>query len=320
MKDGQVMKAYTIQEVSKMISVPQGTIRQWERDFSGLVVIPRTRQGSRFYTDTEIALLVKIKQMREKNLGKEMIRELIQQHFRQSSEAASESIGTTVKVVKEMKPVPVKQEVAVPSEAPLVPAFDSEAFFAAMEAYKQDFLAGVREEIRTTMKKEVIEEVKKEVSKGSFHTVKSLSDSIYKSGERTLAEVAELTEVVSKSSEQASETARFLSSSISNVSKSTSEQISSLNKRMAQSSERSSKELKALIKSMSDSNVVTENVVESFNDTLIKDREFYMETLHMERMIHSQEMDRREELLQEIVTSFRDAAAAKEKKWWKFWG
>ncbi|WP_059170553.1 MerR family transcriptional regulator [Bacillus sp. FJAT-27445] len=312
MKEGQIMKAYTIQEVSRLINVPQGTLRQWERDFNGLVSIPRTRQGSRFYTDTEINLLVKIKQMREKNLGKEMIKELIMEHFRQSSETASESIATHISVVEDSKPVPADASIQTP--------FDLEAFFTAMDVYKQDFLAGVREEIRGSLRKEIVEEVKKEVSKGSFHTVKSLSDSIYKSGERVASEVAELSTTVSRTSEQASETARFLSSSISSVSKATSEQLASLNKRLSQNSDRSSKEMKALIKSMADANIVTESVVESFNETLIKDREFYLETLHMERMVHSQEMDRREELLQEIVSSLRNTAAAKEKKWWKFWG
>lgn len=321
MKEGQVIKAYTIQEVSRRISVPQGTLRQWERDFSGLVVIPRTRQGSRFYTETEISLLMKIKQMREKNLGKEMIRELIKEHYRLSSEAASESLAPTLKVISDTSPAPVSNEtVPMPAAPAQEPSFDMDAFFNAMEAYKRNFLDDVREEIRGTLKKEVIEELKKEVSKGSFHTVKSLSDSIYKSSERTLAEVEELASQVSRSSEQASETARFLSNSISNVSKASSEQFAALNKRMTQSAERSSKEIKALVKSLSDANVVTESVVESFNETLIKDREFYMDTLHMERMIHSQEMDKREELLQEIVSSFRDAAAAKEKKWWKLWG
>ncbi|WP_222928857.1 MerR family transcriptional regulator [Neobacillus piezotolerans] len=311
MKDGQIMKAYTIQEVSRLINVPQGTLRQWERDFNGLLTIPRTRQGSRFYTDTEINLLEKIKQMREKNLGKEMIRDLIKEHFRQCSEATSEPFAASVTVVGETKPLPAEA-----SQSP----FDMEAFFSAMDVYKQDFFAGVREEIRGTIRKELIEEVKKEVSKGSFHTVKSLSDSIYKSGERVAAEVAELSSEVARTSEQASETARFLSNSISNVSKASSEHFVTINKRIAQNAERSSKEMKALVKSMSDANLVTESVVESFNETLIKDREFYLETLHMERLVHSQEMDRREELLQEIVSSFRDAAAAKEKRWWKFWG
>ncbi|WP_409270118.1 MerR family transcriptional regulator [Neobacillus sp. SCS-31] len=311
MKEGQIMKAYTIQEVSRLINVPQGTLRQWERDFNGLLTIPRTRQGSRFYTDSEISLLVKIKQMREKNLGKEMIRELILEHFRQSSEATSETLAAPITVVGETKPVPSE---------PSSPTLDMEAFFAAMEVYKQDFLAGVREEIRGTIRKELIEEVKKEVSKGSFHTVKTLSDSIYKSGERVAAEVEELSLEVARSSEQASETARFLSNSISNVSKASSEQFANLHKRMTQQADRSSKEMKALIKSMADANLVTESVVESFNETMAKDREFYLETLHMERVVHSQEMDRREELLQEIVSSFRDTAASKEKRWWKFWG
>ncbi|RHW42046.1 MerR family transcriptional regulator [Neobacillus notoginsengisoli] len=320
MKDGQVIKAYTIREVSKRLNVPPGTLRQWEHDLGGLVVIPRTRQGSRFYTETEISLLLKIKQMREKNLGKEMIRKLIEEHFKQSSEAASETIEPTRKVINTASPVPANNEPVLQSaEPPVQQAFDMEAFYGALEAYKKDFLADVKEEIRGTVRKELLEDLKKEVSKGSFHTVKSLSDSIYKSSERTLAEVEELASQVSRASEQASETARFLSNSISHVSKASSEQFATITKRMAQASERSSKEMKALVKSMSDTNIVTENVVESFNETLIKDREFYMDTLHMERMIHSQEMDRREELLQEIISSFKDAAAAQEKKWWKLW-
>ena len=90
MTDTQFMKAYTIKEVSKKINVPSGTIRQWEKDLGGLLIVPRTKQGARFYTDTEIELLMKIKHMRDKNLSKEMIRDLLHRHMDNESQSSSE--------------------------------------------------------------------------------------------------------------------------------------------------------------------------------------------------------------------------------------
>ena len=61
MNNRQILRAYSINEVSKRINTPSGTIRQWEKDLEGLLVIPRTQQGARYYTDYENNIIHKIK-------------------------------------------------------------------------------------------------------------------------------------------------------------------------------------------------------------------------------------------------------------------
>ena len=43
MKDNQILRAYSIKEVSRKINVPAGTIRQWEKDLNGVLAIPRSK-------------------------------------------------------------------------------------------------------------------------------------------------------------------------------------------------------------------------------------------------------------------------------------
>src|SRR4051812_12670183 len=44
---------------------------------------------------------------------------------------------------------------------------NTEVFFDAMETYKKTFLSEVKDEIRTVVRKEVLDEVRKEISKGT---------------------------------------------------------------------------------------------------------------------------------------------------------
>ena len=105
MNNRQILRAYSINEVSKRINTPSGTIRQWEKDLEGLLVIPRTQQGARYYTDNEINILHKIKEMRSQNISKGMIRSLLEKHLQKeavddpvsekpASEVASETLKT----------------------------------------------------------------------------------------------------------------------------------------------------------------------------------------------------------------------------------
>lgn len=80
------MQAYSIKEVSEKIDVPAGSIREWEKNFN--LEIPRNKDNSRYYTEFEIDLIKNIKQMREKNVSKDMIREILKR-----SEPASEASG-----------------------------------------------------------------------------------------------------------------------------------------------------------------------------------------------------------------------------------
>ncbi len=81
--------AYTLKEVSKIINVSTSTLKQWEKDLSDLLVIPRSKQGARIYSDDEINKLLEIKNWDEKNIGKVEIRKMLLQQL--PSLAKSES-------------------------------------------------------------------------------------------------------------------------------------------------------------------------------------------------------------------------------------
>jgi DNA-binding transcriptional MerR regulator len=287
MNKEQVLKAYTIQEVSKKIQIPPGTLRQWEKDLEGVLHIPRTKQGARYYTEYEISLLEKIKQMRDKNLSKDMIRELITTYLHQSSETFETSLTTSSP--------PVNEEIV------------AENMFRMINQYKQEFIQEIREEIREGIRKVVLEEVKKEISKGSLQTVKAISDSIYKTSEKTMDVIKES---VAKTSEETSEWFKTLSKRLTKNSKAASEEIRTLSNLISESSETTSEEFKTLF-------------AEEFNyltETLHQEREFYMDAIKNEREQYKKEIMEREQVFRELVISFRQTAAAKQhKKWWEFW-
>ena len=58
----------TIQQLSERLDIPKPTIRFWEKELEGIIVPLRTPGGQRRYTNTHIAVLEKIKDLR--NSGK----------------------------------------------------------------------------------------------------------------------------------------------------------------------------------------------------------------------------------------------------------
>jgi DNA-binding transcriptional MerR regulator len=318
-----LMKTYTLKEVSKKINVSPGTLRKWEQDFEDLLDIPRTKQGARKYTDLEIELLLEIKQMADQKVSKDTIRQEMQKiEEPENVEVPSMELDSSDEVILEPevsleinleKVINSETQVSleiVPEEAITpVPIEESamkntEVFFDAMETYKKTFLSEVKDEIRTVVRKEVLDEVRKEISKGTFITVKTISDSIYKSSENTKAELQELSESVEKASEETTDSLKQLANKVANVSLETSEEIFSLSKQLSETSE----ELSHYVD-------VTNNEISSLAETITKDREFLIE----ERNQYRQEVTQRELAFQQMLTNFRDVAAAKEKKWWKFW-
>ena len=271
-------------------------VRQWEKDFVDFLDIPRSKQGARLFTDLEIDLLLEIRQLAEKKETKEMIRQWMQKR--------PES------VIKEISPIPevsleiISEEAITPVPVEESAIKDTELFFEAMETYKKTFLNEVKDEIRSVVRKEVLEEVKKEITKGTYCTVKSISDSIYKSTANTKAEIQDLSTTFEKASEVTADSLKYLANNITNLSLETSEEIFSLSKQLFKTSEE-----------LSYSVDVTNTEISSLSETITKDREFLLE----ERNQYRHEVTQRELVFQQMLTSFRDVAAAKEKKWWKFW-
>ena len=299
------MKTYTLKETAKKINIAPGIIRQWEKELNELLDIPRSKQGARIYTDTEIDLLLEIKEMFSQKMSKEMIRndlqkKLVAKNMVESEGFESSEMGTMAEVTLEVVPAKSTAPLQVNEEN----TTNTNLFFEAVDAFKLNLINEVKEELRTVVRKEIIEEVKKEISKGTFTTVKTLSDSIYKSTATTKAGIETLSETVGKTSELTADKLQYLSNSIKNVSIETSDEISSL-----------SKQLTDVANNLSHTIDYTTSELAGLTEAISLDREFFVE----ERQQYLQEISQREAAFQQMLTNFRNVAAAKEKKWWKFW-
>lgn len=283
------MQGYTIKEVSKKIHASPGLIKQWEKELEGIYEIPRSNQGARIYSDEIITLLLEIKQMMARKATREMLRE-----WRQAKLTPPQAYTDMELVPESVTPIPL-EETAIKK---------ADDFFEAMDVYKQTFLTEVKEEIRNVVRKEVLEEVKKEIKNGTYYTVKSISDSIYKSSATAQEEIQELTETLEKSSDQTAKSLQYLSKSIANVSMETADEIYALSQQFSIASE----EISQFVHQ-------TNNEISSLTEALAIDREYFMD----EREQYRHDIKEREAAFQNMLTGFRDAAAAKEKKWWKFW-
>jgi DNA-binding transcriptional MerR regulator len=289
------MKTYTLKEVSRKINIAPGMLRQWEKDFDETLEIPRSKQGARIYSELLIDQLEEIKQMTTKKLSKDQIRQAMKNGQKAGGEDRTKTAEVSLEIIAE--PVP---PIAVDENAPN----NADLFFEAMETYKKYFLNEVKDEIRNVVRKEVVDELKKEISKGTLITVKSLSDSIYKSTANTKADLVELSETIEKSSELTADSLLYLSNSIANVSLETSEEIHTLSRKLSEASEE-----------LSHYADTTNNEISSLTEAISTDREFFVEERNQYRI----EITQRERAFQQMLVSFRDVAAAKEKKRWKFW-
>lgn len=310
------MKTFTLKEVSKKINVKPATLKKWEEDLEEYLEIPRTKQGARIYSQVEIDLLLEIKQMYENKLSTSKILHLLRgdtdfedEISEPEAEVASEFIEEIPETKEEISQHSAQELTIVSHEG--TPISDEEIaiknadeFFVAMDTYKQNFLNDVKEEIRNVLRKEVVDEVKKEIANGANYTVNSLSESIQQSTASTKAELEELSDHLEKSAEHTTERLLYLSKSIVNASHETSEEIYTLSKQLSQSTE----ELAHYVD-------ITNTEIFNLSEAMEVDR---LER-GKERDQFRHEITQREAAFQDLLTSFRDVAAAKEKKWWKFW-
>ncbi|WP_240378138.1 MerR family transcriptional regulator [Bacillus piscicola] len=186
----EFLKAYSIKEVSKQTGVPMGTIRQWETDFEGILTIQRDDKGARIYTDFEIETIKHIKTMRDKNLSKKVIRDLLQQ--KKESDNSSDYVPIPQPSVPKMN-----QSEAVKTLNEL------KDIMVNFDDFKESLKKELREEIRNEVKNEVVEEVRRElasasesqqklVERGSKHTseqLESISEALEKMEDKQEEEI-----------------------------------------------------------------------------------------------------------------------------------
>lgn len=323
MNNRQLLRAYSIKEVSQIINIPTGTIRQWEKDLNGLLVIPRTQQGARYYTDNEIKILNKIKEMRAQRVSKGMIRSLLEKYLNEDSTPSSESA--------EMAVQPVQETPNQPSTDIQTNTNNMEEFYAAMATFKQDLLDEIKSEM-TVNKNDLIAEVKNELSDSSLGTVKEISKSIQRSNDKRRVEVHKITNTIMKASEVTSETFATLSNDILNDSEATYEKLSNdilkgsevtyekLSKRINQSNKLAGRDNKVALEKVSQTIMEAKNEIQSVSEAFDSQQDFLTESLN-ELKQSQEEIKKREEIFQSMISSYREVAAAKntKKKWWKGW-
>lgn len=289
------MKTYSMKEVSQKIKVPPGTIKRWEKELDGLLDIPRSKQGARFFTETELQILIEMKELHGKKVKKEVIRKLLRNKFQQEPDANTTKLETSLQILPE-------QISPVPSDETTIKNVDS--FMSLLDQYKQNFFHEMKEEIRSVVRSELLPDLKKEINNGALKTVKTISDSIYKSNANTKSEIEGLSQKFEQTVEHTADSLNFLSKSISKVTLETTKEINNLSRQIAETSE----ELAQYVD-------VTNNEIFNLTEAVAKDHEYFIE----EREQYRHEIRQREVAFQNMLSGFRDAAVTKGKKWWKFW-
>lgn len=169
-KVDEFMKAYTIKEVSNLLDTPEGTLRQWEKDFPDVLVIPRDAQNARYYTEFEIETLKHIKSMREKNLSKKMIKELLQKHSETNSER-NHVVEPTVPALKQSEAIETLRNIQNAIET--------------LPEIKELIVSELKSEIRNEIKNELNNAVRSEIAssleagnKNTSEQIKTLSEAL----------------------------------------------------------------------------------------------------------------------------------------------
>ncbi len=322
MNQSQILRAYSIKEVSKKINIPTGTIRQWEKDLDGLLVIPRSKQGARYFTDSEIALLIKVKELREQNISKNMIRSLLEKHIQVQAEdttAATNSVNDFESFATYESYQPLDMEIPQQEITPYTNELQtshSDDFQLTIDQFKQDLLHEIKNEILQS-RQELVDEVKSEIMNSSLHTVKELSKSIHRANDKRKADVLEISNMISRTSKQSSEKFTAVSDGLLKDAKTNYARMIKQIHETATAAEKANKiVLQKVTQTVKDSQDELRYVAQNFD----AQQDYLIESINDLKQ-SKEEIAKREEIFQSMLASYREVAAAKGKKksWWQVW-
>lgn len=74
----RVEKIYSISQVAEEIDVSTGTIRHWEKEMDGLIIVRRDEQNNRYYTREDIEQYQKINRLREEGFSLANIKKIFE--------------------------------------------------------------------------------------------------------------------------------------------------------------------------------------------------------------------------------------------------
>lgn len=304
MHNQDIVRAYSIQEVSQLLNIPTGTIRQWEKDLHDLLIIPRTKQGARYYTDREIDILQTIQKLRVQNVGKGMIRTLLERYINNSTPATDN------------EPIEVVDLMVPPSSTSDNNTQALQAISFELQHLKEDVVNEVKREI-AYQRQLLLDEIKHQVAHTSLQTVSEISKSIQRSNDKRKADVQMITDTILSNNKQTSESINEVVSSISTYATS---QTGVIKKELTGIKEELRLENDQLRANMGQSLADIKNDVRTFAYSLHEDQQ-HLRSSVLELREYSKDILAREDGFQELVSTFREAAAAKQpkKNWWKWW-
>jgi len=150
-KEQNFMEAFTPAEVSKMLNVPAGTLRDWESSvLDGIIQIPRNKYSQRYYTHLEIEIMKKVKEFRDRGLGKKAIRELMLKTKEHKTDDSTHDLMQTApfiptsvspsELIQTMNTLPDRLKHSLTDLILEANKRDQEAFKAEFFAYLQNYM------------------------------------------------------------------------------------------------------------------------------------------------------------------------------------
>lgn len=318
------MNIYSIHEASQKLTTSPKTLKQWENKFKEILVIPRTKNGARFYTDKELSLLLEVKNLFAEKKNTTEVKKTLSMILQPKEE----------KVVQASEPVQMKSpekdvsafanEIQIVHNDDLITKIDRDTednnqlqvLLSSLETYKQDFLHEVKQEIRNGIKQEVLETISTEIQAGKSETIEKLSSAFADHQQSAKEDIENIAEMVHTSTQKTTGDYESIKTNIRKLSQISKAERKTYSKQWTAATT-STKEIKSMMEHLSKSNSEINKTVEQLH----KNDRMLMEAIQMEREQLAKDIKDREKNFQDLVHSFRQTAVAEppKKTWWKIW-
>lgn len=198
---------YLIKEAAAKVGVESHVLRYWEEELK--MDIHRNAMGHRYYTDKDIDVLSKVKELKGKGLQLRAIRDYLERRRQQIANGASDSRTDVIHVVAEAAPKKSVEEVrGAEPDGKQIPAYSAkEADQAAGGREKQEAIVPVKQRAMTgSSNEEKMEQFQQIMTRVLANAIKENNELIGKSaGEHAANAVVNQIQGMTKEQEERAE-------------------------------------------------------------------------------------------------------------------
>jgi uncharacterized protein YoxC len=252
-----------------------------------------------------------------------MIRSLLEKHIQLQSEEENTEPTDSAKdyqpfaTYESYQPldmeVPQQEITPYPNE---LQTSHSDDFQLTIDQFKEELLNEIKNEIYQS-RQDLVAEVKSEIMNSSLHTVKELSKSIQRANDKRKADVLEISNMISRTSKQSSEKFTAVSDGLLKDAKTNYARMIKQIHETATATEKANKiVLQKVTQTVKDSQDELRYVAQNFD----AQQDYLIESINDLKQ-SKEEIAKREEIFQSMLSSYREVAATKgkRKKWWQVW-